>query len=268
MNAQKMEAHFVNIDGNRIRYLEAGDPKNGTIVLLHGLGGSADRWSKVGPLFAKHFRVVIPDLIGFGYSEKPSLDYTIELFELFLDQFIRTICHQRIFLVGASLGGQIAAMYTFLHPASVSKLVLVSPAGVMKSSTPALNSYVTAAMYPTTQNVSIAFQTMECSDEKPDENMINDFITRMKMPNAKMTFMSTTLNLKNSYLTDSILHSINHPTLLIWGSDDPVIPIRYAGYFTSAIPNNTLFSMENCGHAPYNQKPETFAKRVVDFFLS
>ncbi len=256
------------MNGNRIRYLEGGDPKNGTIVLLHGLGGSAERWSKAGPLFEKHFRVVIPDLIGFGYSDKPSVDYTIELFTTFLEQFIRTICHQRIFLVGASLGGQIATEYTFSHPATISKLILASPAGVMKSSTPALDSYVMAAMYPTVQTTSIAFQAMDGSDEKPDEYTINSFIKRMKLPNAKMSFLSTTLNLKNSYLTDSILHSIDHPTLLVWGSDDPVIPIRYAGYFTSAIRNSTLFSMDGCGHAPYYQKPEIFVKRVVDFISS
>lgn len=263
-----MNTRFVSVDGHRIRYLEGGDPTNGTIVLLHGLGGSAERWSQASPLLEKHFRVIVPDLIGFGYSDKPSLDYTIELFVSFLDKFVRTVCNQRVFLVGASLGGQIAAMYAASHPASIRKLVLASPAGVMKSSTSALDSYVMAAMYPNTQSASQAFQAMDASGNIPDEGLINDFVKRMKMSNAKMAFMSTILGLKNAYLSDSILHSIDHSTLLVWGSDDPVIPIRYAGYFISAMRDCTLFKMDGCGHAPYVQKPELFVSRVMDFLSS
>lgn len=263
-----MDVRFVTIDGYRIRYLDGGDPINGTIVLLHGLGGSAERWSQAGPMLARHFRVVIPDLLGFGYSDKPSVDYTPNLLASFVEKFVRATCSQRIFLVGASMGGQVAALYASLHPASISKLVLVSPAGFMKYSTSALDSYVMAAMYPNAQNASQAFQKMEASDKTPDAEMISDFVKRMNMPNAKMAFMSTLLGLKNSYLTDSVLNSINHSTLLVWGSDDPVIPMRYAGYFVSAMRDCTLFRMDGCGHAPYTQQPEIFSRRVTEFVSS
>ncbi len=70
-----MQEKFVNVDGNKIRYLESGDSQD-TIVLVHGLGASADRWEYVIPLFNKYFRVFVADLIVFGYSDKPLVDYT------------------------------------------------------------------------------------------------------------------------------------------------------------------------------------------------
>ncbi len=71
-----MQEKFVKIDENKIRYLDtgSGDP----LVLVHGLGASAERWKFVIPLFEKRYRVIVPDLIGFGYSDKPMLDYTPE----------------------------------------------------------------------------------------------------------------------------------------------------------------------------------------------
>ena len=81
-----VEEKFLQIDGNKIRYLESGDSKK-TIVLIHGLGASAERWDQVIPLFADEYRVIVPDLIGFGYSDKPLVDYTTEFFSEFLEKF-------------------------------------------------------------------------------------------------------------------------------------------------------------------------------------
>ncbi len=74
-----MQEKFVNVDGNKIRYLESG-ASQGTIVLIHGLGASAERWEFVIPLLNKNYKLIIPDLIGFGYSDKQLADYTSEFF--------------------------------------------------------------------------------------------------------------------------------------------------------------------------------------------
>jgi len=263
-----MRERYVDVDGHRIRYFEGGDPDKGTLVMLHGLGGSAERWSNVGSILEGRLRVVIPDMIGFGLSDKPEADYTPEFFSSFVDKFVRSTCRQRIYLAGSSLGGQVAAVYAASHPASIGKLILVSPSGMMRSSTPALDAYVMAAMYPSEQSVAEAFATMEASGEAPDDALVRRFLKFMKQPNAKMAFMSTLLGLKNNRLDESTLRSIDHETLLVWGADDPVIPIRNAGYFASAIRNCTLFRMDDCGHTPYVQRPQEFAGRVLDFLLS
>ena len=82
IDAKIVQEKFLEVDGNKIRYLDSGS-SNKTLVLVHGLGASAERWSHVIPLFSKSFRVVVPDLVGFGYSDKPLVDYTPEFFSDF-----------------------------------------------------------------------------------------------------------------------------------------------------------------------------------------
>jgi len=259
-----VEEKFLQIDENKIRYLESGNSKK-TLVLIHGLGASAERWEKVIPLFAKHFRVIIPDLIGFGYSDKPLADYTLDFFSSFLEKFFAAANIRHPILIGSSLGGQIAAEYTADHPQNVEKLILVSPSGVMKKSTPALDAYIMAALYPNEQNAKNAFELMESSGKHIDEKIINGFIERMKLPNAKLAFMSTLLGLKNAKVITAKLQSMIAPTLIIWGANDPVIPIQHADEFVASIKDCIFLRMDNCGHNPYVQDPNSFASLVLEF---
>ena len=93
----------AEVDNNKIRYLEEGSSEN-TLLLLHGLGASAERWEYVIPHFARKFRVIVPDLIGFGYSDKPMADYTIEYFSEFMSKFVDKIGIKELNIVGSSLG--------------------------------------------------------------------------------------------------------------------------------------------------------------------
>jgi pimeloyl-ACP methyl ester carboxylesterase len=259
-----MEERFTQVDGNKIRYLESGNSKK-TLVLIHGLGASAERWSQVIPLFAEQFRVVVPDLIGFGYSDKPLVDYTPAFFLDFLEKFFVATNIDRPNIVGSSLGGQLSAEYASSHSQNIEKLVLVSPAGAMKQSTPALDAYIMAALYPNDQSAKNAFTMMEASGNDIEDEIVNGFVERMRLPNAKLAFMSTVLGLKNSELITSKLPSISVPTLIIWGSNDPVIPINYADDFVSSIQDCRFFRMDGCGHTPYVQDPLVFASKVLEF---
>ena len=259
-----MEEKILEINEHKIRYLESGDSKK-TLVLIHGLGASAERWDQVIPLFEDKFRVVVPDLIGFGYSDKPLVDYTPEFFSDFMEKFFDASDIAKPYLIGSSLGGQISAEFTASHPENVEKLVLVSPAGLMKQSTPALDAYIMAALYPNEQSAKNAFQLMEGSGGDIDKKIIHGFVERMQLPNAKLAFMSTVLGLKNSDSITSKLQTISTPTLIIWGSNDPVIPINYADHFVSSIRDCSFFRMDGCGHTPYVQDPHTFASKVFEF---
>lgn len=259
-----MKENFIQVDGNKIRYLESGDSKH-VLVLIHGLGASAERWSKVIPIFAKQYLVIVPDLIGYGYSDKPVADYTPEFFTAFLEKFFIALKITRPIIIGSSLGGQIAADYASTHPDKVEKLILVSPAGSMKQSTPALDAYIMAALYPNDESAKNVFELMESSGHEIDGQIVQGFIERMKLPNAKLAFMSTILGLKNSEVITPKLHTIACPTLIIWGSKDPVIPIQYADNFLTNIKDCRFFRMDNCGHTPYVQDPETFSSTVLEF---
>ncbi|RMW39809.1 MAG: alpha/beta hydrolase [Nitrosopumilus sp.] len=259
-----MNEKFLQIDGNKIRYLESGNSEK-TLVLIHGLGASAERWEQVIPIFAEKFRVVIPDLIGFGYSDKPLADYTIDFFSDFLGKFMQTANIEFPYLIGSSLGGQISAEYTASNQNDVDKLILVSPSGVMKQSTPALDAYIMAALYPNEQNAKTAFELMEGSGESVDQKIVSNFIERMQLPNAKLAFMSTILGLKNAEIITKKLPSILNETMLIWGSDDPVIPIHHADDFVASLTDCRFVRMDGCGHTPYVQAPQAFSEKVLDF---
>jgi 2-hydroxy-6-oxonona-2,4-dienedioate hydrolase len=263
--AKSVEEKFLQIDGNKIRYLESGDSKK-TLVLVHGLGASAERWDQVIPLFADEFRVIVPDLIGFGYSDKPLVDYTPEFFSEFLKNFFDASGIKRPNLIGSSLGGQVSAEFAASYPQDIEKLILVSPSGAMTQSTPALDAYIMAALYPNEESAKNAFEMMECSGKNVDEKVVTGFVERMRLPNAKLAFMSTLLGIKNSALVTSKLQTISTPTMIIWGSNDLVIPINYSDSFVSAIQDCRFFRMDGCGHTPYVQDPHIFASKVLEFF--
>ena len=259
-----MKEKFVEIDGNKIRYFESGSSKH-TLVLIHGLGASSERWKYVIPLFEADFHVIVPDLIGFGHSDKPIIDYTLDYFSNFLEKFLISLNIEYASIIGSSLGGQVAAEYTSSHSESVEKLILVSPSGIMKQSTPALDAYIMAALYPNEQSAKNAFETLDGSGKSVPVDIVQGFVTRMKLPNAKHAFMSTLLGLKNSDLITKKLVNISSPTLVIWGTNDPVIPITFAHDFTSSIKNCQFYEMNGCGHTPYVQEPEKFASYALNF---
>ena len=258
-----MNEKTIEIDGNAIRYIEEGTSEE-NLLLIHGLGASAERWEHVIPQFAKNYRVLVPDLIGFGLSDKPLVDYTTDYLSDFIRKFLKKLNINSVSIIGSSLGGQIGAEFTYQNNSMVEKLVLISPSGIMKHSTPALDAYVMAALYPSDSSASNAFQIMSGS-KNIDKKTIKGFVQRMKLPNAKMAFMSTLLGLKDAEIISEKLVSIKSPTLIIWGENDPIIPIKYAQSFVSEIDDCRFVKMENCGHTPYVEVPDKFYKIVSDF---
>ncbi|VVC05503.1 2-hydroxy-6-oxononadienedioate/2-hydroxy-6-oxononatrienedioate hydrolase [uncultured archaeon] len=259
-----MQTKFADVWGYKIRYLEEGNSKK-TVILVHGLGGSAERWLKVMPLLSSKYRVIALDLIGFGHSDKPSIDYTIEFFAKFLSGFIDSLKINKTVLIGSSLGGQVAAECTS-NNSTVEKLVLVAPSGSMKHSTPTIDAYMMAALYPNLNSARIAFEMMSSSG-RVDELTVNDFVTRMSAPNAKLAFISSVLSVKNSQIHDS-LQKIKIPTLLLWGKDDKMIPIEYAQEFLGSISNCKFKELNGTGHLPHVESAEMFVQSVLEFLDS
>ena len=259
-----MKDKFVQVGTNKIRYLEGGG-SDGNILLIHGLGASAERWARVIPHLSKKYHVVVPDLIGFGFSDKPSVDYTPIFFSQFIFDFIKTLGITRTSLIGSSLGGQIVAECAITQSKMIEKIVLVSPSGIMKQSTPTLDAYMLAALYPTQDGAKTAFQMMAGINKEIDSDTINGFIQRMTLPNAKMAFMSTMLGVRNSAPLSERLARISVPTLVVWGKHDTLIPITYSKDYVSSIKNCQLVEMESSGHTPYVEEPEKFSEIVLRF---
>ncbi len=260
-----MKEKFITVNKSNIRYLEEGQSDR-NIILLHGLGGYAERWISLIPHLSKKYHIFAPDLIGYGQSDKPSVDYTLEFFTKFVFDFIEALGIKKTFMIGTSLGGQIAVECTATQGPIIEKTVLISPAGIMRKSTPTLDAYTMAALYPNQESVKNAYQMMIGPDKQVSDISIERFITNMSRPNAKMVFLSTLLGLKNAPDIFEKLERINVPTMIIWGKEDKLIPFEYSKQFVSSIKNCQFMPMEGCGHSPYVEDPEKLAEIIMKFF--
>jgi pimeloyl-ACP methyl ester carboxylesterase len=143
-------------------------------------------------------------------------------------------------------------------------MVLVSSAGMMRTSTPVLDGYIMAALYPTYENALAAFKSMAHDPSTVDEETVTDFVNRMRLQNAKYAFMSTLLGIRYASSLRGRLASIMAPTLILWGDADRMIPVQYAKEFRE-VPNSKIVVIKDCGHTPYVEKPMTFNRIVLKF---
>lgn len=216
----EIKAVFGKVGNHNIRYLESGNSDK-IIVLLHGLGASAERWLHVIPYLAEHYRVIAPDIVGFGRSDKPAVDYTVEFFLKFLDDFIAHVSAENpIHIMGSSLGGRISIEYAIQNAHNIEKMILAAPAGINEEPTEALHSYIQAALHPTIEDAKKAFLMMTGNNRVIEQDVVSDFVNRMLLPNSRLSFMSSLLGLKKSTLTPERLGKISNPTLIIWGKDE------------------------------------------------
>src|SRR5918992_5907442 len=265
---------YTSINNNLIRYLEYGPTdSNKILILLHGLGGSAERWSHVIPTLLsptktkeEDYRIIIPDIIGFGYSDKPAVEYTMDFFINDFKVFLDNLRISKSSIIGSSFGGHVATEFAIRFNRMVEKLVLVSPAGMMKTSTPTLDRYIMAALYPVYEHVYEAFRGMAYEPDAVSEEIVMDFVNRMRLTNAKYAFMSTVLGIRYAPKLNGRLSNIIAPTLLVWGEQDKMIPLQYAREYDE-IPKRELVVIRNCGHTPYVERPMTFNKIVLKFLI-
>lgn len=265
---QPMPQKFTNVNGYRIRYLEVGSSNRKILILLHGIGASAERWSRVIPGLSKYFHLIIPDIVGFGYSDKPAVDYTMDFFIDFFRSFLDNLGLSKASIVGSSLGGHVATEFALRFNHMVEKLVLVSPAGMMRKSSPTLDRYIMAALYPEYQRVYEAFSEMVYDSNTINQEILIDFINRMNLPNAKYAFMSTLLGIRYAPDLRGRLSNITAPTLLVWGDDDTTIPLAENSNQYNEIPNmEEIVMIKNCGHITPIEKPATFNRIVLRFLM-
>jgi 2-hydroxy-6-oxonona-2,4-dienedioate hydrolase len=251
-----------------IRYLEAGPPDGKILILLQGLGASAERWSRVIPILSRDYRVIAPDIIGFGYSDKPAVEYTMDFFIDFFRSFLDNLGISKASIIGSSLGGHIATEFAIKFNHMVEKLVLVSPAGMMRRSNPTLDRYIMAALYPEYQRVYDAFSEMVYDSNVINQETLMDFVNRMSLPNAKHAFMSTLLGIRYAPDLRGRLSIITAPTLLVWGDDDTTIPLaEYSNQYIEVSTIEELVVIKNCRHIPHVEKPATFNRIVLRFLV-
>jgi pimeloyl-ACP methyl ester carboxylesterase len=253
----------ILIDGLSLRVFERGT--GSPVIFLHGLGGSIESWTNNLDSLSAGARAIALDLPGFGQSSKPRLNYTISFYRDFLIKFMKRLGLERASIVGSSLGGHIACELALARPKLVEKLVLVSPAGALPRSfkaSPALKRYIKVT---SARSIEEARRALYAVDKKPvDESYARVVFERFSDPDAKEAFLSA---LKGSALAPRLqgrLHRIKAPTLLIWGKQDIMIPVKFVEPFVR-MENCRVVMLEHCGHRPHSERPAVFNQLVASF---
>jgi len=253
----------IAVFGQSIHYFDMGSGP--VVVLLHGLGSRKEDWLPVLEPMAHKYRLLVPDQIGFGKSDKPLLDYSIQTYVDFLNEFLRQLKVEKASLVGESLGGWIAGLYVAemgggAHLIPVEKLVLVDAAGLRQDKPiPDLNPSSLAAMRGLMEAVFY------------DTSWLNEDALRKIFTDKLATKDSYTVRsiLSNPALAterlDERLGNIKVPTLVAWGKQDKLLPIGAGERYTAGIRGAKLVSFEKCGHVPAMEKTEEFLAAVTGF---
>ena len=256
-------AKDVLVFGQKIQYVEAGSGP--TVILLHGLGGSAQVWQlNIGPL-AEKYRVIVPDQIGFGKSDKPLVNYRIRTYVDFLDQFCKQLKIERASLVGNSMGGWIAAMFAASFPDRVDKLVLVDAAGYAPPK--GFDTRVFYGLNPTTrEGMKVLSAKVFYSKIFQTDVAIDQAIAARLAAGDGYTINSITESIiRGEDLLDETVKTIKRPTLIVWGREDGLTPLSDGERFNKDIAGSRLVVFDQCGHVPNFEKAVEFNAAVIKF---
>lgn len=254
--------------GMKIHYVEAGSGP--VVVLLHGLGGSSQNWAFNTDVLAQKFRVVVPDQLGFGRSDKPFTNYRVATYVDFLDEFLKELKIERAALVGNSMGGWIAAAYTLAHPEKVERLVLVDAAGFAPPANFDMSFLV--ALNPSTREGMRRLASLVFSNKQlfTSDAAIDLLLKQRLTAGDGYTIQSLNESVaRREDMLDDRLSGIKQPTLLIWGRDDGLTPLaEYGERFKKEIKGSELLVFDRCGHVPQIEKAAEFNAALLKFLAA
>ena len=265
-----LKQHSIEAGDLHIEYLEGG--QGDVVLLLHGFGANKDNWTRISKHFTPHYRVIAPDLPGFGGSSRqPDANYTIAAQADRIHAFVRAIGVKRFHLGGSSMGGNIAGVYAARHPENVISLWLVAPGGVVSADPSEMGK--------------------ELNEGKPNPLVVNSvedydrlldfvFVKRPFIPGPMLKKLAEEA-LKNRPLNQKIFRQINVvpvksplegtlngsvvPTLILWGADDRVLHVSGAKVLESVMPKAQVAIMKGVGHLPMIEKPAETAEIYIRF---
>ena len=258
-------AKEVMVFGQKIHYVEAGSGP--VVVLLHGLGGNSTNWAFNIPALAQKYRVIVPDQIGFGRSDKPRINYRVGTYADFLDKFLDELKIERATLVGNSMGGWIAALYALQRPARVERLVLADAAGFRPP--PEFNLAVLSGLNPSTRAGmrELAAQVFFNKQLFGGEAAIDLMLTQRMAAGDGDTIQRLVESIyRGEDMLDGRLSAIKQPTLIIWGREDGLTPLAREGEkFRKEMPGAQFIVFEQCGHVPQVEKAAEFNAALLKF---
>ena len=278
MQSEWPQDQYTKVGSISTRYWALG---RGTIViLLHGGGASVEFWLDNLTAVAQSHRVFAVDMIGSGRSDKPFVSYSLTDQAQFIKDFMDICQIRRASLVGNSMGGGVALQFVLMFPERVEKLVLVNSFGFGKQidffsrlvALPLIDKF-SWLLRPTRKSVAFAVKPVVYDSSVIADEWLERIYQLAVLPgalNALIKLAQTNLNVfgvRSEIFSPIInqLSKITAPTLVIWGQQDPVLPVAHAYIAAQGLANARLHIFERCGHFPQIEHSEEFNQIVLEF---
>jgi pimeloyl-ACP methyl ester carboxylesterase len=261
---QQTSGKWATLYGQKIHYLDVG--QGPVVVLLHGMGGSTANWPATVPALAAKYRVIVPDQIGFGKSDKPLISYRIGTYVDFLDALLRELKVEKATLVGNSMGGWISAAFALAHPAKTESIVLVDAAGFALG--PNDDPKVLHTLNPSTREGVRQLLPLILYNYKPflTDAGLDFFVTQRLAAGDGYTINALIESIKRGEdMLDGRLGNIKTPTLIVWGKQDGLTPLVWGERFKKEISGAEMIVFDQCGHSPQMEKPVEFNAALLKF---
>jgi len=273
-----MERSEIALHGHRVSFRRAG--RGPLLVLLHGIAGTSATWDEVIPFLSRSHTVVAPDLLGHGDSGKPPGDYSLGAYANAVRDLLEALDLERGTLVGHSLGGGVALQFAYQFPERCERLVLVSSGGLGRE----VHALLRAAALPGAEIVlpwlcvigrhsvgrvvhALAGFGLRASADL--EETWRGFVS-LEDPEARRAFLHTVRGIidlggQRVSASDRLYLAADLPTLILWGEEDPLIPVRHGMETHERIAGSRLEVFPGAGHFPHLDEPERFAETLLDF---
>lgn len=278
----RIDSQEITLHGHRVRYRVAGSGP--LLVLIHGIAGSSATWQKVLPVLAERYTVVAPDLLGHGQSAKPRTDYSLGAYASAIRDLLGALGYEHGTMLGHSLGGGVAMQFAYQFPERCERLVLVSSGGLGAE----LHLLLRAAALPGAEWMLPLLCSRGLRDAVdgvarflgrvglragPDLDETWRSFVSLSDPDARNAFLHTVRTVIDIHgqcasATDRLYLASEVPTMILWGEQDPLIPVAHAYSAHQNIQGSRLEIFQEAGHFPYRDDPQRFMNVLIDFIQS
>ncbi len=252
-----MKKQFITVNGLNTHIAISGNEKRNNTLLLHGWGGDITTWNRNVDDLSKDLRIIAIDLPGFGLSERPKDNWTVSEFASFTAATLKKLNIEKVNIIGRSFGGRVAIKIASTFPTMVNKVVLLNSAGLPQRKL----SYI-----PRRLLAHIGKRLFSVSPLSRWYSFMQKLIYRGRVRQGESSRMTVeTFKLVVSEDLTEDLKKIKAETLIIAGSNDRIIPVRYLKRMNELIGNSKIIIINNAGHQTHKVMSSEFNDLVKEF---
>jgi pimeloyl-ACP methyl ester carboxylesterase len=266
---------FVSLSDGVTHYELSNTTSENTVVLVHGFSVPSFIFDPTVRFLSQHgFRVLRYDSFGRGFSDRPDLDYNIELFLRQLSELLDALrLTPPVSLIGLSMGGPITATFTTRYPDRVSKLAWIDPAGAQPltfdrllrfAARPMLGEALLSLVGTGRFTRAVAAKT---AARDLDQNFQEQYFVQLQFKGTRNAILSTVRNHMLEPFIDTYrqVGKLHKPVMLIWGRQDDLVPLSQSETLMDAIPGVEFHIIENATHIPHYEKPQETNPLLLQF---